>query len=108
MSLLRELKRRNAYRTPVFRAAAGWLLVQSPLAELIAQDSDSMDCQIAQVYAWRGEVDSAFEWLQHGFDTHDPGTLGMLTDPLLRGLRSDPRFAVMLRRLGLSLPAPTQ
>jgi TolB-like protein/Flp pilus assembly protein TadD len=71
------------------------------LAELIAQDGDSMDYQIAEVYAWRGEIDSAFEWLQHAFDTHDPGTLGTMTDPLLRGLHSDPRFAVMLGKLGL-------
>lgn len=75
------------------------------LAELIAKDSDSMDYQIAEVYAWRGETEAAFEWLQRAYDSHDPGTLAMLVDPLLRGMRNDPRFATLLGKLGL--PAPT-
>ena len=74
------------------------------LAELIAQDSDSMDYQIAEVHAWRGEMDPAFEWLQRAWDTHDPGILAMLVDPLLRGLHTDPRFAAFLEELGLPGP----
>ncbi len=46
--------------------------------------------QIAEVYALRGEKDKAFEWLQTAFDDRDAGMLGLLVDPLLRGLRDDP------------------
>ena len=48
--------------------------------------------QIAQVYAWRGETEKAFEWLQIAFDNHDTGMLSLLIDPLLRGLHHDARL----------------
>jgi TolB-like protein/Tfp pilus assembly protein PilF len=78
------------------------------LAEVIAKDSDAASYQIAEIYALRGETDSAFQWLQRCYDVRDTGLLSILIDPLLRGLHSDPRFAAMLGKLGLSLPAPTR
>jgi hypothetical protein len=56
------------------------------------------------VYAARGEKAKAFEWLQIPFDNHDTGTVTLLVDSLLRGLRDDPRYKSFLARLGL--PAP--
>jgi TolB-like protein/class 3 adenylate cyclase/Flp pilus assembly protein TadD len=75
------------------------------LAELIANGRDQLAYQIAEVYAVRGEPDKAFEWLQISFDNHDSGTLSLLVDPLLRGLRDDPRYKNLLAKLGL--PAPS-
>src|SRR2546430_1821013 len=69
------------------RAAA-----DAALADLIAKSRDIAAYQIAQVYAVRGEKEKTFEWLQISFDTHDTGTLGLLIDPLLRDLRTDPRY----------------
>jgi len=74
------------------------------LAELIARDRDVMAYQIAEVYAWRGEKDKAFEWLQVSLDTHDTGTASLLIDPLLRGLQHDPRYNSLPAKIGL----PTQ
>jgi TolB-like protein/Flp pilus assembly protein TadD len=71
------------------------------LADLIANGRDQLAYQIAQVYAVRGEKDKAFEWLQIAFDQHDTGTLTLLVDPLLRGLRDDPRYKNLLAKLGL-------
>ena len=71
------------------------------LAELIAKDNDRLAYQIAQAYALRGEKDKAFEWLQISFDNHDGGTLSLLVDPMLRGLRDDPRYHALLAKLGL-------
>jgi serine/threonine protein kinase/Tfp pilus assembly protein PilF len=71
------------------------------LADLIANDRDQMAYQIALVYAVRGEKNKAFEWLQVSFDNHDAGTLGLFADPLLRGLRADPRYKNLLAKLGL-------
>ena len=71
------------------------------LADLIASGRDQLAYQIAQVYAVRGEKEKAFEWLQISFDTHDSGTLGLLVDPLLRDLRTDPRYKRLLAKLGL-------
>ena len=78
------------------RAAA-----DAALADLIANGRDSFAYQIAEVYAVRGETDKAFEWLQIAFDNHDTGMLGLLVDPLLRGLRGDPRYKAMLEKVGL-------
>jgi len=71
------------------------------LADLITNGRDQLAYQIAEVYAVRGEKDKAFEWLQISFDTHDTGTLGLLVDPLLRDLRTDPRYKSLLTKLGL-------
>jgi TolB-like protein len=78
------------------RAAA-----DAALADLIANGRANLAYQIAEVYAVRGEKDRAFEWLQISFDNHDTGTLTLLTDPLLRGLRDDPRYKTFLAKLGL-------
>ena len=59
------------------------------LAELIAKDRDFLAYQVAQVYAWRGENDKAFEWLQVSLDTHDTGTVSLLIDPLVQDLRHE-------------------
>jgi TolB-like protein len=71
------------------------------LADLIAKGRDRLAYQIAEVYAVRGETDKAFEWLQIAFDNQDAGTLSLLVDPLLRGLRDDPRYKSLLAKLGL-------
>ena len=71
------------------------------LTDLIANGRDRLAYQIAEVYAVRGEKDKAFEWLQISFDDHDGGTLGLSVDPLLRGLRDDPRYKNLLVKLGL-------
>jgi TolB-like protein/Flp pilus assembly protein TadD len=74
------------------------------LAELIEKDRNFLAYQVAEVYAWRGENDKAFEWLQVSLDNHDTGTLSLLINPLMRGLRHDPRYSGMLAKIGL--PAP--
>jgi serine/threonine-protein kinase len=78
------------------RAAA-----DAALADLIANAQTGFAYQIAEVYALRGEKDKAFEWLQKAFDDRDAGMLGLLADPLLRGLRDDARYKNLLAKVGL-------
>ena len=75
------------------------------LADLIANAREGFAYQIAEVYALRGEKDKAFEWLQTAFDDRDAGMLGLLVDPLLRGLRDDARYKNFLAKLGLPGPS---
>jgi TolB-like protein/cytochrome c-type biogenesis protein CcmH/NrfG len=75
------------------------------LADLIARAQEGFAYQIAEVYAVRGEKEKAFEWLQLSFDDRDAGMLSLSVDPLLRGLRDDPRYKNLLAKLGL--PAPS-
>jgi serine/threonine-protein kinase len=57
--------------------------------------------QIAEVYAWRGERDQAFEWLERCYREHDSGLLLMAFDPLLRDLHADPRWKALLEKMRL-------
>jgi TolB-like protein/Tfp pilus assembly protein PilF/predicted Ser/Thr protein kinase len=51
------------------------------------------------IYADLGEKDKAFEWLEKGYD--ERFLLHIKTDPAYDPLRSDPRFANLLRRMNL-------
>jgi len=57
--------------------------------------------EIAQLHAYRGEADAAFDWLQRTFRTHNSKILFIKTDPLLRNLRRDRRFQTLLADLRL-------
>jgi len=54
---------------------------------------------MAAAYAALGENDLAFEWLQRAFEVRDPWLVFANRDPVLDGLRLDPRFRDLLRRL---------
>ncbi len=57
---------------------------------------------VAAVYAGLGERDHAFEWLDKACDELSPFlTMFLKDDPKLDSLRSDPRFAGLLKRVGL-------
>jgi len=71
------------------------------LAELIAKNRNFMAYQIAEVYAWRGETNKAFEWLQVSLDNHDTGTPSIFINPFMRGLRHDARYKNLLAKIGL-------
>jgi serine/threonine-protein kinase len=57
--------------------------------------------QVAQVFAWRGEKDQAFEWLERAYERQDGGLSVVKTDPTLRSLHADPRFKILLRKMNL-------
>ncbi len=58
------------------------------LAGLIARHADEAEAsyQIAEVYAYRGQVDKSFEWLDRANEQRDPGVPEIKTDPLLKKL----------------------
>ena len=74
------------------------------LNALIAGHSDDMSFQIAAVYAFRGDADKTFEWLDRAYEKHDPGVMAIIDNPFTRELRSDPRFAAFCKKVGLPSP----
>ncbi len=72
---------------------------QAALDALIASSAGSDAYQIAEVYAWRGEKDLAFEWLQRAYRQEDGGLAFTKMDLQLDSLRSDPRYAAFLKKL---------
>jgi TolB-like protein/predicted Zn-dependent protease len=69
------------------------------LGKLTATGAAAAAYQIAEVYAWRGEKDAAFEWLERAHRQQDAGLTQTKFDPLLASLRSDPRYTALLRKL---------
>jgi serine/threonine protein kinase len=57
--------------------------------------------RIAQSYADLGNKDQAFRWLNTAYRERDLYLLGLKTDFLLDPLRSDPRFADLVRKVDL-------
>ena len=74
---------------------------QAALDELITKYGHDSAYQIAEIHAWRGEVDKAFEWLERAYAQRDGGLMLIKTDVLLKPLWNDPRFAAMVKKLGL-------
>jgi TolB-like protein/class 3 adenylate cyclase/tetratricopeptide (TPR) repeat protein len=58
--------------------------------------------QVAETYAYRNEVDKAFEWLERAYTQRDPGVTYSATDVILRSLHGDPRWQPFLCRMGLA------
>jgi tetratricopeptide (TPR) repeat protein len=56
---------------------------------------------IALAYAGLGEKDQAFAWLEKGYQEHAFQMQWLGVEPRWDSLRSDPRFADLLRRIGL-------
>ena len=57
--------------------------------------------RIAQLYADLGDKDQAFHWLYTAYQERDFFLFGLKTDFLLDPLHSDPRFAELVRKVGL-------
>ncbi|MFZ0286484.1 MAG: hypothetical protein WAL32_14735 [Terriglobales bacterium] len=56
---------------------------------------------IARLYAALGDKDQAFHWLNTAYQEHDWLLMGLNTYFQLDPLRSDPRFAELVRKVGL-------
>ena len=56
---------------------------------------------IAELYAELGDKEQAFQWLNTAFQERDGDLLELKTDSQLDPLRSDPRFAELVRKVGL-------
>ena len=67
----------------------------------ISKPRDPSPFRIAMVHIGLGETDRAFEWLQKAFEARDWQMALLKVEPAFDGLRSDPRFAALLERVGL-------
>jgi tetratricopeptide (TPR) repeat protein len=74
---------------------------QRALDRLIAEHGDTAQFHVAQVYAWRGERDLAFDWLERARERGASGVSMVKFTPQLASLRSDPRFKALLAEIGL-------
>jgi TolB-like protein/Tfp pilus assembly protein PilF/predicted Ser/Thr protein kinase len=76
---------------------------QAALDELIETWGAQTAYQIAEIYAFQGDPDQAFEWLERAYAERDPGTAETRVDPLFIGLQDDPRWPAFLRKMRLAV-----
>jgi adenylate cyclase len=72
------------------------------LAQLTKDFAETAAYQIAEVHAYRGDKDKAFEWLERARRQRDPGLASLRKDPLLTNIQDDPRWNAFLRTMGLA------
>jgi TolB-like protein len=73
----------------------------SQLAEAIRRNGTSWPSETARTYAFRGEKDRAFEWLDRAYELRDPDIYTFKGDPLFKNLEDDPRYKAFLRKMNL-------
>lgn len=77
------------------------------LAKLTDQFAIADGYWVGAAYAWRGELDAAFHWIDRAIKGGDSSAAYLPFDPLLRKLRADPRYQQQLDAIGLQKPALT-
>jgi len=74
---------------------------QRVLEQLIAKYGNGSAYYVARVYAWRGEKDQAFEWLQRAYEQRDPGLTWIKIETDFRNVHDDLRYKALLRKMNL-------
>ena len=74
---------------------------QSIMNELLKTSAYESPGPMASVYAWRGENDSAFQWLELAYEKHDFRLVFFLGNVWFRNLTTDPRYAIFVEKMGL-------
>jgi hypothetical protein len=83
--------------------AAGKKEADVLLAEYIEKYQNEAAFQIAEIYAYRGETDKGFEWLERSYKQRDGGLAQMKGSPLLLNLERDPRWTEFLKKMKLPI-----
>jgi TolB-like protein len=74
------------------------------LRYLVEQYGEEGPFQVAEVYAFRGEIDEAFQWLERAREVGDPGLTELLTSQTLPAMYEDSRWPVFVRKAGMCWP----
>jgi TolB-like protein/class 3 adenylate cyclase/Tfp pilus assembly protein PilF len=74
------------------------------VAQLIERHGKEAAYQVAETYAWLGERDRVFEWLERAYTQRDPGLAMTSTDPFFRPMHDDARWVPFLKKMGFPEP----
>ena len=72
------------------------------VAAFITRYGEEDPTSVAGIFAWRGDADRAFEWLERAYDQH-VGLSGIKCDWTLKKIRLDPRYVALLKKMKLPL-----
>ena len=88
----------HAYAIGGYRAYLGKEL---QMLQVKSQREYVAPLEFADLYTRLGDKDSAFDWLERAYKERSSWLNFLNTNPLYDSLRSDPRYADLLRRIGL-------
>ena len=71
------------------------------LKKLVAAHGSDGAFQIAEAYAYRGEMDKALEWLERAYQQHDSGFAYIKSDRLFNSLHHNPRYLRLVEKMRL-------
>jgi adenylate cyclase len=102
-----ELNKDSSHRNSAFLKARVFSTLgreaeaQALIRQLLEGPADLAPLPMARTYAWRGENDQAFEWLEKmSRQSNLPYTL-FLIEPWFRNLVIDPRYPIFVEKIGL-------
>ncbi len=75
---------------------------QAKLSELIERLGAEWPSEVAHVYAYTGDSDAAFEWLDKAVAQNEAGLQDQFLRPFYAPLHGDPRWGEFLARVGSS------
>ena len=70
--------------------------------QLLEAYGDLASYQQAQIFAHRGELDTAIEWLERAYAGHDPGMENLKPSRAFFPLHGHPRYEELLRKMNLA------
>ncbi len=71
--------------------------------KLTAEHASGNAYQIAEIHSIRSELDLAFEWLGKALQECDSGLTHAKTNPRFQPLHSDPKWTVLLKKIGFDV-----
>lgn len=105
-ALVEAKKESNAFFNLYARNFALWALDRKEEANVVLQElintyGATEAANMADIHAFRGEVDKAFYWLDKAIKLRDPVLLDALNYPSFKGLHKDPRWNEIISKIGL-------
>jgi TolB-like protein/Tfp pilus assembly protein PilF len=106
---LTEIQQELSKRRKGFGLAVAYSALQrqkeaeDALRDYIAEFQRTDMYMIAETYAFFGEKNKAFEWLEKAYNGRDVRLTWVKGDPLLKNLYNDPRYNAFLKKMNLPL-----
>jgi TolB-like protein/Tfp pilus assembly protein PilF len=97
-----DLEYRVKGQALAYRALGQTDQFEAKLKELIETWGDQWPSEVAHVYAFTGNADAAFEWLERAIDAKEEGLTEQFLWPFYQPIHADPRWSAFLERVGSS------
>jgi TolB-like protein/DNA-binding winged helix-turn-helix (wHTH) protein/Flp pilus assembly protein TadD len=92
----------ESYRAIILARSGREAEARVHLENYVKTAGETSPYSIASMYAAIGDREAAFAWLQKAADRQQADLVSLKIEPFFDGLRADPRYAALLRRVGLA------